>query len=296
MKKFLSFTLSVLMLVGAFCLTAFAEDAAPSAADVYVTIADHNGALALAQEKITVSDKNSDGIITIDEALFAAHEAKYEGGAAAGYASAMSDWGLSLTKLWGDESGNFSYYINNASAWGLTDAVKDGDYITAFVYTDAVAFTDAYCYFDKNTVSGKEGDEVTLTLSCAGYDASWNPVTLPVEGATITVNGALSEYKTDADGKVTFKLDGSGDVLISAVSETMTLVPPVCKASVEAKASDAPAGDNGANVPDGNTPSENEPSENDTDPTVLIVICVVAAAVIFGTVAFFVVKKIKNEK
>ena len=112
MKKLLSITLAVLMLVSTFCLTAFAEDAVPASADVYVTIADNNGKLALTQEKITATDKDNDGKITIDEALLAAHEAKYEGGAAAGYASAMSDWGLSLTKLWGVENGGSYGYCD----------------------------------------------------------------------------------------------------------------------------------------------------------------------------------------
>ena len=47
MKKLLSITLAVLMLVSTFCLTAFAEDVAPASADVYVTIAYNNGKLVL---------------------------------------------------------------------------------------------------------------------------------------------------------------------------------------------------------------------------------------------------------
>ena len=236
MKKFLSIAVAVFMLIGALSLTVFGTEISPESADVYVTVADNSGKLVLVQEKITATDKDGDGKITIDEALFAAHNAKYEGGASAGYASGTTAYGISLMKLWGDESGSFGYYVNNASVMSLADEVKDGDCINAFVYTDLVMWSDTYCFFDSNTVSAKEGDEISLTLKYAGYDASWNSVVLPVEGAVITIDGEATEYKTDAEGKVTVKLDKAGDIVISATSETMTLVPPVCKATVEAKA------------------------------------------------------------
>lgn len=269
MKKILSITFVVLMLVSVFCLTAFADETSATA-DVYVTIADHNGKLVLTQEKITVTDKDGDGKLTIDEALFAAHEAKYEGGAAVGYASAETEYGLSMIKLWNDANGSFGYYVNNASAWSLADPVTDGDYVNAFVYRSD-DFSDKYSFFDQNTVSGKEGDEITLTLFYAGYDEAWNPVTLPVEGATITVDGVASEYKTDAEGKVTVKLDKAGDVIISAESGSMTLVPPVCKADVEATAAY-------------------------NNPSVAVIVCIAVAVVIGVVVIVLVIRKKKNEK
>lgn len=236
MKKILSITMAVFMLMGALSLTVFGTEVSPESADVYVTVADNSGKLVLVQEKISATDKDGDGKVTVDEALFAAHKAKYEGGAEAGYASVATAYGLSLMKLWGDESGSFGYYVNNASAMSLAVEVKDGDHINAFIYTDLVMWSDTYCFFDSNTVSVKEGEEISLTLKYSGFDASWNTVVLPVEGATITIDGEDTQYKTDADGKVTVKLDKAGDIVISATSETMTLVPPVCKAAVEAKA------------------------------------------------------------
>ncbi len=237
MKKILSLALTFMMLCGMLGICAFAAEAQSAAdATVYVTIA-NKGTLVVTQEAVTVKDRNSDGVLTIDEALFAAHEAKYEGGAAAGYESYTHEqYGLSLKKLWGDTSGSFGYYVNNASAWSLADAVKDGDYVNAFVYADGTTWSDKYCFFDKNTVAGTEGETLTLTLSYAGYDADYNSVVLPVEGATITIDGVATEFKTDAEGKVTITLNKTGDIVISATSDSMTLVPPVCKASVAKKA------------------------------------------------------------
>ncbi len=271
MKKVLSLTLALLMLVGMFSINAFAADTTPAAeVTVYVTIA-NKGSLVAVQEAITVKDKNEDGKLTIDEALYAAHEAKYEGGAAAGYASYVGSYGLAIDKLWGDTSGGLGYYVNNASAWNLADAVKEGDYVNAFVYSDQTNCSDKYCYFDKATASGTQGGTITLTLSYAGYDAI-----LPVEGATITVDGVATTFKTDAEGKVTITLDKAGDVVIGATSDSMTLVPPVCKVNVAEKAPDTNSGD-----------TAEEPKNNGCGSVIAIsAASVVAVAAAAGVICF----------
>jgi hypothetical protein len=64
---------------------------AAETAKISVTIAD-KGNLVMSQEEVTVTDIDGDGTLTINDTLYAAHEATYEGGAAAGYGSAMSSW------------------------------------------------------------------------------------------------------------------------------------------------------------------------------------------------------------
>jgi len=233
------------ILVAALLVVTLANPVKVNAADsakVYVTIADGEGELALIQEAVTVTDADGDGALTINDALYLAHEAKFEGGAAAGYASATTEYGLSLTKLWGVENGgSYGYYVNNVSSMGLGDPVKDGDYIYAFVYTDTTTWSDAYSYFDVNQASTTEDGELTLTLMAAGgYDESWNVIMKPVEGATITINGEESDFVTDAEGKVTITGLTEGTALISAKSDAMTLVPPAVYVDVTASTSEAP--------------------------------------------------------
>ncbi|MBR4235637.1 MAG: hypothetical protein IKR85_06205 [Clostridia bacterium] len=188
MKKLLC---GLLMLALALSM-AYAEDTAETV--VYVSIA--NGTLMTALAPVSVSDIDEDGALTINDALYLAHELYFEGGD--GYASAMSDWGLSLTKLWGVENGgSYGYYVNNVSAMSLADPVQDGDTVYAFVYTDTAAWSDTFCYFDAEFRTAGAGDEVTLTLCAAGFDENWTPVTLPVAGAVITINGEATEYVTD---------------------------------------------------------------------------------------------------
>lgn len=228
MKKLFSILLIFLMLVSCISTSAFAQESAT----VYVSVAD-KGKLVAAQEKVTVTDIDNDGALTVNDALYAVHKSIYPGGASAGYAYyTHKDYGLSLGKLWGDSSGNFGYYINNKSCWGLSDKVKSGDYLNAFVYSDGKYYSDKYCFFGTQTVSVNTTSNIELTLSGAGYDANWNPVTLPVAGAEITVDGAPTGIKTDSNGKATIQISSQGTHIISAVSSSEILVPPVCKAEV----------------------------------------------------------------
>lgn len=231
MKRLLSAAAALAMILGCANFSASAAD--ELSASVYVTIS-NKGELASVQQNVAVSDTDNDGSLTVSDALFALHEAVYEGGAEAGYSSYMGDYGLSLGMLWGDDSGNFGYCNNNSSCFSLADTVADGDYITAYIYSDADYYSDMYTFFDVNTTSGNAGEEITLTLSGSGYDADWNPVTLPVEGAVITLNGEETEYVTDAEGKVTVTIESEGKYIISAKSDTQIIVPPVCIAEISA--------------------------------------------------------------
>ena len=226
MKKYtIAFLCALLAL--ALCGAAMAET-------VYVTIADGQGQLVLINAAIEVSDTDADGALTINEALFAAHEAAYEGGAEAGYAAADMGYGLSISRLWGEENGgSYGYYLNDVSAYSLLDPVADGDYLNAFVYTDLETWSDTYCAFDCVAVEMEAGKEVELTLNMMTFDTEWNPVSLPVEGAILTIDGEDSEVVTDAEGKAQFTIEAAGEYLISARSDSAILVPPVCIVTVK---------------------------------------------------------------
>ena len=248
MKKFIRIMI-VMAMIFSFC----AIPMAAQGVEVTVTIA--NGDI-MVHDTVSVSDADGDGVISIADALYAAHEENYDGGASAGFGTEDTQWGISLMKLWGVENGgSYGYQINNGNPMSLADPVKDGDYVYAYVYTDTVGFSDTYTFFNELTVKAREGQSIDLTLSAAGYDENWAPITLPVEGAVITVNGEKTEFVTDAEGKVSVKIDEAGEYTISAVSETMTLVPPFCTATVTA---------------------ESNPSTSDSDMMIFAVTAIVA--------------------
>ena len=226
MKKYaIAFLCALLAL--ALCGAAVAET-------VYVTIADGQGQLVMVNAAIEVTDIDADGVLTINDALSAAHEAAYEGGAEAGYAAADAGYGLSISKLWGEENGgSYGYYLNDVSAYSLLDPVADGDYLNAFVYTDLEAWSDLYCTFGYREVVADAGANIILTLNMMTFDENWNPVSLPVEGAILTIDGEDSEVVTDAEGKAQFTIEAAGEYLISARSDSAILVPPVCIVTVK---------------------------------------------------------------
>lgn len=233
MKHIITLTLTLCLMLSLCAIGAAAEEQTT----VFVTIAS-KGTLEAVQVAVPVEDVDGDCVLTVNDALYIAHQNLYNGGAEAGYAYYTGDYGLSMSKLWGDESGSYGYYLNNTSCISLAAPVKDGDYVTAFVYASA-DWSDIYTCFDINCTAAEAGQTVTLTLNAAGYDANWNPITYPVEGATVTINGTATEYVTDAEGKVTLNVTEAGTLIISATSSTMTLVPPVCTLTVSATETEA---------------------------------------------------------
>ena len=206
--------------------------AAADPAAVYVTIADKSGSAVLKYAEITVTDLDADGKLTIFEALKAAHATCPNGGAD-GFVAEDGQWGLSMVKLWGEENGgSFGYYVNEASAWSLSDEVHAGDRLVAFSYTDTATFGDRFSYFAPITPKVNASETVTLTLTALMPDESWNFVPTPVAGAKILVNGTDSGLVTDAEGKVTLTLT-AGENEITATSETIILVPPFAFVTVE---------------------------------------------------------------
>lgn len=233
MKKTLSLILAVLMLMS---ISSAAFAAGESTASVYVSVA-NKGKLEVAAKLITVKDIDGDKILTINDALYCAHEEYYDGGAEKGYGSYVGQYGLSLGKLWGEESNpdknyfiNFGYYVNDKSAWSLADVVTTGDFVYAFVYSDNTNWSDSYSFFDKKNVETDTVTETVFTLTSYSYDAEWNLVPSPVEGAMITVDGKDTGVKTDIDGKAVITVNTPGEHTVSATApEGTILVPPVCK-------------------------------------------------------------------
>ncbi len=250
MKKLIA-TAAALAAVSAFSVAAFA--------DAYVTISDETGKIVVAMMPIELTDNDGDGNITVNDVLISAHDEFYadgNGSAEESYATVDSDYGPMITKLWGVENGGaYGYYINNVAGMSLNDPIKDNDHLYAFVYTDAQNYSDKYTYFDLPTytydgIASDTQPSIELHLSAAAFDENWSPVTVPVEGATITINDEKTDFVTDSTGTVTVDLPGGRDgvYIISAVSETETIVPPITlvKVVVDENATDNNIEDNGA--------------------------------------------------
>lgn len=221
MKKF-SWVLVVLMVVMVLSACAIAET-------VTVAITDGSGRIVVANEKIDVSDMDGDGAVTLCDSLWAAHDFAYEGGAEAGFEVGDGGYGMCINKLWGESNGgSYGYYINHVSALNLADPIQDGDYVKVYAYTDLEMWADTYCNFDKTELECAAGENVELQLTAQTFDADWNSISMPVEGAIITFNGEDTAFVTDTEGKVSVSIADAGEYVISARSDTLVLVAPVC--------------------------------------------------------------------
>ena len=241
MKKILAIILAVAMCLSLGTAAFAAEDIlliAPAPArgvNVNVTISDA-GNLVLVQAPVSVTDLDEDGIVSINDALMAAHLAYYPG--EAGYVYYVGDYGIAMDTLWGvTNGGSYMYYVNDIMPMSLGEAVNAGDSIVAYGFADLEAWSDTYTYFDKRTAEVTAGDTLELTLSAP----DWSGNVLPVAGAEIVVDGVKTGVVTDENGKAAVVIDKAGECLVSAVSETMVIVPPVCKITVGVAEADGEA-------------------------------------------------------
>lgn len=226
-KRILSLLLIVVMLCSLLPMTALAEEPIPAAdAEIYITVSNQgvlaqaNDGSAMVNKTVTVSDLNSDGVLTVDEALKAAHNAY---STAAGYVSEAGSYGLSVTKLWGVETANTLFFINGSGlSMGVgTDTVKAGDMLFASVNADNVNWADWYTSFNQTAASVVAGEELTLTLT-GGQGMGYPPdFTQAVKGVKIGLwnNGSFEQIDTKVtgdDGKCSLSFAEAGTYIVTA--------------------------------------------------------------------------------
>ncbi|MBE6864493.1 MAG: hypothetical protein E7495_08065 [Ruminococcus flavefaciens] len=210
---------------------------------VYVSIHTPEDGYVLAHQPIDLTDIDGDGKLTIDDALYIAHDKFYPTGDE-GYDSTVSTYGLMLSKLWGIENGgSYGYYVNNTMSSALSDEIKNGDNIRAYAYSDTKNYSDTYSYFNIESADIFTGRTIDLTANYYTFDANWMPVPNPLEGAEILVNGEKTDLITDATGKVSVKFEKTGKNIITASSDKLTLIPPVCVVNVSDKPDTVVSGD-----------------------------------------------------
>ena len=219
------------------------EEATPTAeATVFLTIS-NAGTLAnakdgtlMAEKEVTVKDIDKNGILTYGEALVAAHDTYYEGGAEAGFAT--SEDKQFISKLWG-ESTVAGFWQNDTSSYSLLDEIKADDHLTAFTYKDTTGWSDSYTKFGQKGYNATVGKAVTVSVEKASYDASYNVVFTDCKDAALAVYDSnfkplATEDYTVEGYDITFSKAGTY-YLVTGGTENVNLVPAVAKVVVEEK-------------------------------------------------------------
>ena len=195
--KLISLLLALVMVIGlAACGKAKDTDPANAA---YVTLtveaqpAQAKDNSYIAAKAVEIPAEGS----TVGDVIKAVHKNLFKDGEA-GFATAQTQYGESITKMWGIENGgSYGYYVNGAMAMGLTDPVKPGDRVDLLVYKDAAGFSDAFMYMEATAT----GTKVDVTVKAMSFDANWNPVMKELAGAKIYTIG--KDGKLEATGAAT---------------------------------------------------------------------------------------------
>jgi len=232
-------------------------------AKVYVTLSDGSGSFItgkggdeLYRLEMTVEDDaaNPDGQVSLREVFVALHTQHHTAGATA-YGEANSPYyGDYISKLWGDESGNFGYYFNDVhldnsgTETGTNDRefadallgtlVADGDSLNAYLYQDVTRWSDIYTYFDAVATTATTGTSKTLTVK-GGQDMS-GVAQIPA-GAAVKVTNASGVEQTslnttvgnDGTFSIIFPTAGTYTVEVRS-SSSVYVVPSRCTVTVSA--------------------------------------------------------------
>lgn len=262
LKTLTIIVMAAVMIFGGLTMTSISGEpvygASSDKATVYVTMS-VKGDIAVADGKVMaevpVEVKADNGMTTIDAVMEAFHKA---------YKPEGYQCGEYVTKLWGIETGNTLFFINNLSITSGVkyEPVKDGDRVTASVNGDDKYYSDYYSYFDQNRVTGVIGTDVTLMLK--GFmGMTQNAEPEAVKGAQlgiVTKDGfqKLEGVTTDEDGRVvvtldqnifeagqTYLLSAKGTVATTAtdwsaegtpvVNVDAPLIAPICRITVDSR-------------------------------------------------------------
>ena len=187
--------------------------AAADPIDVYMTVS-NEGTLALAHQKVTVTDLDKDGAFTYDEALKALHKEHKKGG----YATTVSDYGLQVTKFWGVEGTTLLFYQNDTlCALNVGEqAIAAGDDLVCAIMADLENWSDHYAFFTKKQATVTAGKNLTLTAKAFAWGDPFAAQGLQLgvwDNGTFT---KLDGVKTNASGKATLSFDEPGTYVVSA--------------------------------------------------------------------------------
>jgi hypothetical protein len=183
---------------------------------------------AMVEKQVTVSDLDSDSVISFDEAMVAAHKAFCPAGTA-GYAYSTEGW-VHVTKFWGVDTFNTLFYVNGVGVTPdiISQFVKDGDKLYASLNADDVNYADVKTTFDATTKTVTVNDKVTLTLS--GHYGMSDEKDVPLKGVKIGYweKGAFKEIAgvvTDDKGQFTFTADKEGEFIVTAMGNATVTNP-----------------------------------------------------------------------
>lgn len=257
-RKLVSLLLVLTLVVSSAAAMSCLSWAAEKTATVYVTVS-NCGDVAVTENGEPMADVavKVAADATVDEVMKVFHE-KY---CKDGFAMSENEWGPFVSKLWGVETTNTLFFVNDTALVETIPNVKikDGDRIVASINADGDHFSDYYTYFSQKKADITTGEDLSLTLK--GYSGMMGgeaAAIANVQLGVVTDKGfvALEGVVTDDAGNAVIKMDpaqfevgktyvisAKGIVPTTAsdwnTGETFDVdaptIAPVCKVTVQSK-------------------------------------------------------------
>ena len=193
----------------------------PSEIDVKFTMIDKDGNVALSRDNITqmykaeisVGDCDCDGVLTLNDAFIKVHTQHSLNGSA-DFKTEASSYGPFITKLWGEQTSDVAYMLNDANVYSLLTALNQNDTITAYFYRDTESYSDVYTYIQGNTtiVAGSKTEFLLKGIASSGE--------VFAKGTTIKIFDKeglkISETTVGDDGEFEVVVDNAGEYTLEA--------------------------------------------------------------------------------
>ena len=248
MKSWFKKQMAVLLtLVLAFSVTipVSAEGIDESVQTVTVTLSGQaGGAFLFTPGEYTISSneaekfgyKDAEGGVTILDALVYAHELTFgeeDFTKERDNYLQINEKGW-INKMFGDDSGAFSYTVNADFANGLSDLVKDNDNICFWIYQDQTSWTDQSVWIEQGeskvfSLKMEENTSQNLALKFYAGGRANAQITLIPKGESVGESIAV----TDENGNATLTDLKTGEYYLSAtVDANPPIVMPLCKLQV----------------------------------------------------------------
>lgn len=286
-KKIVALLMTFVLIIGIVPATVLAGGESTAATVTVTFSAQKDGAFLIPRNKITVEDGLAEqygysdkiakkdhlnaeiGGPTVFDALVAVHKAKYGDAFTAETAETYLkiEDGMLETAFKAPASAT-GFFVNGdflndgiVGTYGTTlyliDAARltNNDLVEFFFYQDSDYWSDCYTYFEKDEISAKTGDEITLSLkgfmamSAMGYSPV--PGAISGDGELITLNevntsnGSLGAALTDANGdtiyvnengkaKISFSRAGTYIITANGFDANLgsPIIAPWCKITV----------------------------------------------------------------
>ena len=193
----------------------------PNAVSVTFTVIDKENNVAVSKDgitemyktKLSVGDVDCDGEVTLKDAFVKVHTEHHENGAD-GFVAEDSSYGPFITKLWGEQTSNVAYTVNDKTAFSLLTALAADDSILTYFYKDVENYSDVYTYIEGNErITAGIGTEFVLKGMSSSGDV------IP-SGATVTVVDSegteVSHTTVGSDGKFTVSIETAGEYTLQA--------------------------------------------------------------------------------